>query len=120
MSADPIGRRFAASARNQRISCPISGRKLHQRRAATHPWRRACVDADDDAELVAQVAASTGLTEREAARVVDDVVAYYAEPTEAFVRRRHAALKLRGMRNDEIFDADRRRARRRGSSRRPD
>lgn len=61
-------------------------------------------DTDDDAELVARVVASTGLTAAEANRLVTDIVAYYAEPTEAFVRRRHAALKLRGMRNDDIFD----------------
>jgi hypothetical protein len=34
---------------------------------------------------------------------VADVVAYYAEPTEVFVRRRHGLLKANGMRNPEIF-----------------
>jgi hypothetical protein len=56
-----------------------------------------------EAELVIRVAQSTGLSESEAARVVADVVAYYAEPTEVFVRRRHGWLKARGMRNPEIF-----------------
>jgi hypothetical protein len=54
-------------------------------------------------ELVSRVAQSTGLTQREAARVVADVVAYYAESTEAFIRRRHAGLQARGLRNPEIF-----------------
>nr|WP_221634483.1 hypothetical protein [Nocardioides luti] len=53
--------------------------------------------------MVAHVAASTGLSEAEAARVVQDVVAFHAEPVEAYVRRRHAHLKTYGARNDEIF-----------------
>jgi len=55
------------------------------------------------ADLVSQVAASTGLTTSVAARVVTDVIAYYDEPVEDFVRRRHAHLKTHGMRNPEIF-----------------
>nr|WP_246256029.1 hypothetical protein [Isoptericola halotolerans] len=39
----------------------------------------------------------------EAARVVDDVLAWYSEPVEAYVRRRHAALQTAGHRNEEIY-----------------
>ncbi len=56
-----------------------------------------------DLAVVAHVAASTGLSSREAARVVEDVLAYYAETTEAFVRRRHSHHRTRGMHNVEIF-----------------
>ena len=56
-----------------------------------------------DAELVRRVAASTGLLPGEAARVVDDVVAFYRETTEEYVRRRHDHLQTYGMRNPEIF-----------------
>jgi len=56
-----------------------------------------------DADLVARIVASTGLRPSEAARVVDDVVAYYAEPTEDFVRRRHDELQTYGWRNPAIF-----------------
>src|ERR1700742_4819090 len=42
-----------------------------------------------DPELVRHVAASTGLPGPVAARVVADVVAYFSETTEEFVRRRH-------------------------------
>lgn len=55
-------------------------------------------------DLVAHVAATTGLTPAEAARVIGDVVAFYATPVEEVVRRRHAELKLRGARNPEIFE----------------
>ena len=56
-----------------------------------------------DAELVDRIASSTGLSAAEAARVVDDVVAFHAERVEEFVRRRHAHLKTYGVRNPEIF-----------------
>ena len=56
-------------------------------------------------DLVNHVAASTGLTALDAARVVDDVVAYFTESTEDFVRRRHQELKSAGRRNDEIWSA---------------
>ncbi len=56
-----------------------------------------------DTDLVTRVAQSTGLSPAEAARVVADVVAYFAEPTDDFVRRRHQRLQAYGMHNDEIF-----------------
>jgi len=56
-----------------------------------------------DRELVERVASSTGLTQAEAARVVEDVLAWYHEPVQAYVRRRHAYHRLFGRRNPEIF-----------------
>ena len=56
-----------------------------------------------ESELVERIVASTGLTAGEAARVIDDVVAFHAEPVEAYVRRRHAELKTYGAKNPEIF-----------------
>jgi hypothetical protein len=56
-----------------------------------------------DPELVERIAMSTGLSPADSARVVEDVVAFYAEPVEEFVRRRHAHLKTYGTRNPEIF-----------------
>lgn len=58
-----------------------------------------------DAELVDRVAATTGLSRGEAARVVADVVAWFGEPVEDYVRRRHARLQLHGHRNEAIFAA---------------
>ena len=54
-------------------------------------------------ELIDRVAGSTGLTPAEAARVVQDVLAWYREPVEDYVRRRHADHQLRGRRNPETF-----------------
>jgi hypothetical protein len=54
-------------------------------------------------DLVSRVATSTGLSHGEAARVIADVVAYFDEPVEEFVRRRHEELQTFGMRNAEIF-----------------
>ena len=56
-----------------------------------------------DAELVDRISASTGLTRAESARVVEDVIAFHAEPVEDYVRRRHAHLQTYGARNPEIF-----------------
>ncbi len=60
-------------------------------------------DVTADPELVERIATSTGLSPGEAARVIEDVVAFHAEPVEEFVRRRHAHLKTYGARNPEIF-----------------
>jgi hypothetical protein len=57
-----------------------------------------------DAELVTRIAVTTGLRQSEAARVIDDVVSYYAEPTDEFVRRRHEELQTYGLRNAAIFE----------------
>jgi hypothetical protein len=81
-----------------RIACPNPGRNLPiQRSAATFDG------VPVDATLVDHLVAGTGLTPAEARRVVEDVVAYYAEPVEDLVRRRHAELKTYGARNAEIF-----------------
>jgi hypothetical protein len=56
-----------------------------------------------DSELIDRVASSSGLTAAEAARVVEDVLAWYREPVADYVRRRHAHHKLYGKRNEEIF-----------------
>jgi len=56
-----------------------------------------------DQELIDRVAASTGLSAGEAARVVADVTAFYREPVENFVRRRHAYYQVYGKKNREIF-----------------
>ncbi|MFR9673778.1 hypothetical protein [Streptomyces sp. TR06-5] len=54
-------------------------------------------------DLVDHLARTTALPRGEAARVVLDVLAYFDETTEEFVRRRHRELKARGLRNDAVF-----------------
>jgi hypothetical protein len=55
-------------------------------------------------DLIRNVAASTGLPEATASRVVADVVAYFSETVDQFVRRRHAELQDKGSkRNDDIW-----------------
>ncbi|GAB2607119.1 hypothetical protein GCM10027269_73880 [Kribbella endophytica] len=54
-------------------------------------------------ELVDQVSRTTGLTTEDSRRVVADVLAYFTETTEEYVRRRHRELQTYGARNDEIF-----------------
>jgi hypothetical protein len=63
------------------------------------------VPAGPHDDLVAHLVRSTTLSAGEAARVVADVVGYFSEELPAFVRRRHAELKRRGLRNEQIFAA---------------
>ena len=61
------------------------------------------VTTSPPADLVRHVVASTGLPAATAARVVSDVIGYFAETTGQFVRRRHAELHRR-LKNDQIWD----------------
>lgn len=55
-------------------------------------------------ELIAHLTRTSPLSPGEAARVVADVLGYFSEPAEAFVRRRHHELQLRGLTNDRAFE----------------
>ena len=77
--------------------CPIPGRKLAFDDVMGHAsWV-------PDPVLVSHVVATTSLTPGEAARVVEDVIAFHAQPVEDYVRERHAHLKTYGAKNPEIF-----------------
>lgn len=54
-------------------------------------------------DLIAHVAATSGLPAGMARRLVEDVVAYHAEPVAAYVARRHRELAAEGCRNEAIF-----------------
>ncbi|MBP0460917.1 MULTISPECIES: hypothetical protein [Streptomyces] len=55
-------------------------------------------------DLIGHLVASTALRRGEAARVVLDVLAYFDETTEEFVRRRHRELQAGGETNPVIFE----------------
>jgi hypothetical protein len=59
--------------------------------------------AADREVLVGRVAASAGLPVAVARRVIEDVIAFYAETPEQYVLRRHRELAGRGLKNPEIF-----------------
>ncbi|GIH61386.1 MULTISPECIES: hypothetical protein [Microbispora] len=54
-------------------------------------------------DLIGHLTRTTSLGPGEAARVVADVLTYFGEPAEEYVRRRHGELKSRGLTNDQIF-----------------
>ena len=54
-------------------------------------------------DLLQHVLRTTALGPGEAARVIADVLAYFGESTEDYVRRRHGELQARGLTNDQIF-----------------
>lgn len=55
-------------------------------------------------DLLDHLAQTTALSKAEAAKVVAEVTAYFAEPTEALVRRRHRELQAAGLANPAIFE----------------
>jgi len=83
--------------RRNPVFCPNSGSNLALGSLGRHD------EAVHERDLIDRVASSTGLTPGEAARVVEDVLAWYREPVQDFVRRRHAHYQLYGKRNPEIF-----------------
>jgi hypothetical protein len=54
-------------------------------------------------DLARYLAASTGLPQPTAVRVVADMATYFSETVEEFVRRRHVELRQRQRKNDEIW-----------------
>jgi hypothetical protein len=56
-------------------------------------------------ELVEHLVRTTPLSESESRRVVAEVLRYFDEPVEVFVRRRHRELRDSGLHNDRIFEA---------------
>jgi len=54
-------------------------------------------------ELITHLTRSSSLSSGEAARVVAEVLGYFSEPVEEFVRRRHRELKAGGLTNEQAF-----------------
>jgi hypothetical protein len=60
-------------------------------------------DQTELGELVAYLVRSSRLSPAEAARVVNEVIAFLDETADDFIRRRHLALQAQGRSNSEIF-----------------
>lgn len=58
---------------------------------------------DEMGELVDYLARSSRLTPQEAARLVQEVLAFMSEAPEDFIRRRHLALQAQGLSNRAIY-----------------
>ena len=54
-------------------------------------------------DLVTHLTRTSPLSPGEAARVVAEVLGYFSESAEEFVRRRHRELKAEGLTNDRAF-----------------
>ena len=54
-------------------------------------------------DLARYLAASTGLPQPTAIRVIADVTTYFSETIQEFVQRRHAELQRAQRKNDEIW-----------------
>nr|WP_202424990.1 hypothetical protein [Streptomyces sp. HUCO-GS316] len=55
-------------------------------------------------ELVDHLTRTTPLNRGEALRVIQDVLAYFDETTDEYVRRRHRELQAQGLVNTAIFE----------------
>jgi hypothetical protein len=55
-------------------------------------------------DLVEYLIRTCPLSPAEASRVVDDVLGYFSEAPQDYVRRRHRELKARGLTNDLAFE----------------
>jgi hypothetical protein len=55
-------------------------------------------------DLIAHLCQGGSLTPQEATWALAEVLAYFGEPIEEFVRRRHTELRTGGMHNDQIFE----------------
>ncbi len=85
-------------------SCPIPGRILAWRGPVAHYLRVLEHRPSSHDDLVDHLVRTTPLPRGEAARVVLDVLAYFDETTEEFVRRRHREMQSGGAVNTEIFE----------------
>ena len=77
--------------------------RLQFRALRCHRFRVTGTVAGGD-DLVTYLCRSSGLHPGEAERLVGEVLAYFSETLEEFVRRRHRELQARGFKNEEIFD----------------
>ena len=55
-------------------------------------------------DLLDHLIRSTSLSRGEAGRVIAEVIAFFDEPVERFVRRRHSELQANGLANPAIFE----------------
>jgi hypothetical protein len=58
---------------------------------------------EDMAELVEYLTRSSRLSPQEAARLINEVLAFMSEAPEDFIRRRHLALQAQGLSNRAIY-----------------
>jgi hypothetical protein len=58
---------------------------------------------DQLGDLLGHLVRTTSLEGTTAARLVDEVLAYFSESVEEFVARRHRELQRQDLRNDAIF-----------------
>ena len=88
---------MTACVRSHLVSTPSVPSAYPARSGAPRP-------APPHEDLLEHLARTTALGPSEAARVVADVLAYFSESTEEYVRRRHGELQARGLTNERIFE----------------
>lgn len=57
------------------------------------------------AELIEHLRRNMALSSADAERLVTEVLSYFQEPPDAYIRRRHREMQLQGLSNAKIFAA---------------
>lgn len=60
---------------------------------------------EPDERLISHLVRTTSMPSPLVRRVVAEVISYYSEPVDDFVRRRHGELRSSGLTNPDIFEA---------------
>lgn len=55
------------------------------------------------ADLIEHLRRNMALSSADAERLVNEVVSYFQEPPDAYIRRRHREMQLQGQSNADIF-----------------
>lgn len=59
----------------------------------------------DNRDLVEHLVRQAAMPPANAIKVIDEILAYYHETTEIYVRRRHLELRHEGLSNSNIYEA---------------
>lgn len=59
--------------------------------------------AHDDTDLINHLSRSTALSETQVRHIVAEVLTYFNEDIESYIRRRHREMQLQGLANRTIF-----------------
>ena len=87
--------------------CPNSGRIVDVRSDGRHTDRAVPADRPRDTpfdDLFDHLVRTTTLNRGEAVRVVGEIVAFFHEPLDVFVKRRHGDLQSAGLANAAIYE----------------
>lgn len=61
------------------------------------------LSSSPDPQLIEHLVRQSGMSNAEAQRLVNEIVAFYSETPQAYIRRRHFELQKSGLANERIY-----------------